>query len=364
MVQQNFLFLLTAMPCTSRPRAWGKGTAKKDPGEAVRSEYYKWNVIRRWKFDVRPSYLQTSTLPEEEIAHFVNEINADEESASAVSMWELTMPREYEDFSSDDSDVAALRQLCDQFYEGLRRNITSDPHLIPGTGAQASSEVWTRHRQLLFTSSEAKKVLGLSSPATKLGYLREHLWGLGGFEGNEATRYGSRNESTARKSYEVYQRTCDPTISVKTTGLWVKKSFPHLGCSPDGLVVRLEQTIKLVEIKCPPVLSKIHPREFEKLTKQQQQNLSIRRDDQGNIVLKKTHPHYYQVQFQMDVMKVQRCDYVVWSRFGFLIIPVRYDKDFWVPKRDRLHKLHRELLVVEYFQKRAVRRLPPEALSL
>jgi len=303
-------------------------------------------------------------MSESDIAEFVNNINTDTETYR-LSMWEISMPMTYEDFKISDQDFLILREQCDQFYEGLERNVPSDPFLIPGSGGQTSSRAWRRHRQLLITSSNAKRILGLSSPIAKRNYLQEHLWGMNEFEGNVATAYGNKNEPIARKSYEQVLRKSNPSIQVKETGLWVRKESPQLGCSPDGLVVtRDNNLLKVVEIKCPSVLKDKHPKDFEMLPKQQERTFSLRRDEEGRITIKRDHAHYFQVQFQMYVMRVKTCDYVLWSKLGFLIIPVPYDENFWYPVKDRLHEIHRNLIVVEYFLKRTVRRLCPQDLNV
>jgi len=77
----------------------------------------------------------------------------------------------------------------------------------------------------------------------------------------------------------------------------------------------------------------------------------------GEIQLKRNHDHYYQVQMQMDVMRMDLCDYLVWTRKGMLIVTVPYDEDFWAPKRLELICRHNAFLVPEYFLMRSPRNL-------
>jgi len=53
----------------------------------------------------------------------------------------------------------------------------------------------------LFTASIAKRIFGLSTVESKTNFVGEHLRGIGGFEGNDATRHGQDNEATARACY-------------------------------------------------------------------------------------------------------------------------------------------------------------------
>ena len=38
------------------------------------------------------------------------------------------------------------------------------------------------------------------------------------------------------------------------SGLWVNKKYPHLGASPDGLIIKDNKLIGIIEIKCLKVL--------------------------------------------------------------------------------------------------------------
>jgi len=141
-----------------------------------------------------------------------------------------------------------------QFQNGLRKLARTDPFLIPGTGQQACSDEWRHFRSIIFTASIAHRVLGLPSIEAKTNFLREHLWLEKSFTGNIATRYGQQNKPTARKEYTRRQLEDDPTVEVVQTGLWIKKDFPMLGCSPDGIVKSKTRPDKLLEIKCPIIL--------------------------------------------------------------------------------------------------------------
>jgi len=115
--------------------------------------------------------------------------------------WQNLIPIVYEDFSLTDDDIDVLVGQCLKFYRHLRSETKRDPHMIQGTSDQPRSEVWFQRRRLLFTASTAKRVLGLSTVDSKTNFVREHLWGIGGFEGNDATRHGQDNEATARACY-------------------------------------------------------------------------------------------------------------------------------------------------------------------
>jgi len=50
--------------------------------------------------------------------------------------------------------------------------------------------------------------------------------------------------------------------------------------------------------------------------------------------LKKSHAYYYQIQMQMAITKVSYCDFVVWSQRNYVIVTVKFDKEFYDNKMD------------------------------
>ncbi|KAK3926074.1 Serpentine receptor class gamma-8 [Frankliniella fusca] len=55
----------------------------------------------------------------------------------------------------------------------------------------------------------------------------------------------------------------------------------------------------------------------------------------------------------LDILQLPECDFVVYSekddKPNILIVPVLYTEDFWKEKRERLKRIHRELIVPEFF---------------
>jgi len=231
---------------------------------------------------------------------------------------------------------------------------------------QADSPQWKNLRRLLFTASEAHTILSLTSESAKMNFLRRYLWNIKPFKGNKATEYGKEKEPIARRCYELYnQLFVDRTGRVVTTGLMISKRFFVLGCSPDGIVESDVKPPKLVEIKCPYLLRDVHPRRFkEVLTKEQLKTFPLKRFTGGRIHLKVHHKHYYQVQMQMDIMKMTECDYVVWSELGILVINVPYDPEFWRPRRMELLRIYEELFAPEFWLMRTPRGLLPITLRI
>ena len=48
----------------------------------------------------------------------------------------------------------------------------------------------------------------------------------------------------------------------------------------------------------------------------------------GNWTLKRTHAYFYQVQIQMKVCAVSRCEFVVWTKSGITLESIQIDHKF------------------------------------
>jgi len=52
-------------------------------------------------------------------------------------------------------------------------------------------------------------------------------------------------------------------------------------------------------------------------------------DDNGNIELKKNHRYFTQIQGQIGVCQMSKCDFIVYTVTDFVVITVQFDKLFW-----------------------------------
>ncbi|KAK3920166.1 Replicase large subunit [Frankliniella fusca] len=306
------------------------------------------------KIDSRIKHFQPNTIQE-------YQGNQHDHVVGVESVILKHIPILYEDGDIAQEILASLDIQVRQFYYYLEKNIAanSDPYLIPNTNDQAKSPTWKLIKSFLATASNAHRLLHLASDKAKMNFLLEKLWSLRTFTTN-GMKYGMKNESTAREAYVSWRKKTDASVSVEETGLWVKKGFSYLGCSPDGIIHADGKSDKLLEIKCLKVLKKSHPKNFQKcLNKRQLSRFPLTEDSQGTLRLKTTHPHYYQVQMALEILGMEECDYFIWSPKGHITATVTYDPLFWGPKLIQLSNIHGTLIIPEYFLQRTPRRLPP-----
>lgn len=152
------------------------------------------------------------------------------------------------------------------------------------------SEDWHALRRYRITGSEIAAVLRNPERA-----LREHVrkvLGLPGFQGNDATRYGTEAEPLAREWYE-WER----SVQVELVGFVISDEDPRFGCSPDGLVNDRGGRI-VVEFKCPYT---------------------------GDLPDEPKPDHVAQLRWNVHLCGAAAGDLVYWTPDGAVVFPVQRD---------------------------------------
>jgi len=94
---------------------------------------------------------------------------------------------------------------------------------------------------------------------------------------------------------------------VLPAGLFVDFNLPFLAASPDGLI----GNDAIIEIKCPYSAKDFSPNDAQK-----QNKLKYMEIDSENLILKKNHSYYFQVQGQLHITKRRLCYFVIWTPKG------------------------------------------------
>ncbi|KAK3909667.1 Exonuclease [Frankliniella fusca] len=249
--------------------------------------------------------------------------------------------------------IAEMCSLLLWNLNSIRKCSTSQPVHLIRTAGQSGSDCWHSERSVRITASVAKVVLGLSSDKARMNFMRNHIWRFKPFC-NEAMKRGNELEGLARDAYRLHLQELSFDIDILESGTWVNPAHLQLSCSPDGLIVDTNGIIRLLEIKCPEVLTEMDPNNFEQLPKEQLSRFCIRRDKQTKeLELKPSHKWYLQVQMSLAIMELEYCDFVVFSTLKgkpkFLKVEVKFDREFWNEKKERLIRIHREWIVPEHF---------------
>lgn len=171
-----------------------------------------------------------------------------------------------------------------------------------------------------------------------------------------ALKWGLKCESVACKSYEAIITGQHKQVKVMPSGLCVCDSDLYLRASPDAIVSCVcHQYHWLLEIKCPWSVRNIDPADAvdSGATKY------VRKTDGVYSLIPGAACGYYeQVQGTMAVCGLSRCDFVIWTMRGVLVIPVEFDSVFWDDAKCQLRKFCECYVVTEILTERVWRTLP------
>ena len=287
-------------------------------------------------------------------------------------MWETSLSYEYEDFTVEDDDKGIGISLVAQFEE----NISCHTEIycgkeyasqVPDTILQSSNEKWVAERWGRITASDSKVVnnMGKNYFRGKLlfnqwsNYIKRKLWSVDRVLTVDMM-YGITEEPAARKMYSQVKN-----VNVVESGLWVNKKYPHLGASPDGLIIKDNKLFGIIEIKCLKILKTrtIH----DMITDIENKQLTLKNHcfmlKDGVISINKCHGYYYQMQQQLLVTEAEFCDLVLHTSLGEPFI----ERVFLEPTiRDNIVKntleFWQKIYLPEYFLMRVPRGLLPIAL--
>ena len=216
------------------------------------------------------------------------------------------------------------------------------------TCGQATSNEWHLARLMRVTASLSKDIAARRKPDFT-PVVRRHL--SGHFRGNKATQHGNENEETALK---LFTDSRNDIIDCIRTGLVVNAAQSWLGASPDAIVTMENGEKVLVEIKCPYTARDLTVDEAIDKNKSfcmSRMDPSIAECNQ--VVLKKSHRYYYQVQVQLHVCRINACFFVVWTFKDTKYIRVTKDDIFLKTVIPKLKKYYFEellpALTAEYY---------------
>lgn len=132
---------------------------------------------------------------------------------------------------------------CKKYYVSHYINSEDYADMILSQTQTQIEDLKYRQRKIRLTASNFGKICNKKDKTDPRNILKSILY-PGNLNSKEID-YGKSNEPVARKLYES-----KTNLVVETTGLFIHKLYPWLGCSPDGLVDDMDLGPGLVEIKC------------------------------------------------------------------------------------------------------------------
>ena len=233
-----------------------------------------------------------------------------------------------------------------EVYEAIVKASTSKENITrieEMTRGQSKNPNWFKLRNGLVTASKFKEVLDDMKTMHEQPFDTEYQMGEIGdklidYEGkevkppNEAMKWGNKHEAVALQHYESIMNTKCPGMNLRRPGLFIYDKHPMIGASPDGIVSYIDPQGRrsewLVEVKCP-----YNARDDDPKVAAQKRGMHGEA-----LVMDDKHMWYPQVQAQMGILGMRRCDLVVYTKKGIAFSTVQFDKPFFDNMMDTIEE--------------------------
>lgn len=189
------------------------------------------------------------------------------------------------------------------------------------TRGQNRNERWYEEREKRIQSSNFYRVC--HAREDNLPTLAKTLVCGGSIPCNEKMRHGQKYEREALQCYEA-----DFDVQVQACGIFVSKSLPFLGASPDAIV----NDTTICEVKCP---FSAKNKQISPITVPY-----LKLDLNYNIRLSTKHPYYYQIQGQLFCAERQFCDLIIYTLSDVKYVRIERDDEFISNMVSELHNFY------------------------
>ena len=139
----------------------------------------------------------------------------------------------------------------------------------------------------------------------------------------KSLQWGISNEPVARKKYLETFKSHHKKLKIIEKGFFISIDNPFIGASPDGVISCDCHGECLLEIKCPWTHRGLSIDEYTK-----QKDVCLERKD-NQVQLKKSHAYYYQVQCQMAVTGIFKCEFYLCTTKESHLELINFDEEFW-----------------------------------
>lgn len=161
-----------------------------------------------------------------------------------------------------------------------------------------------------------------------------------------ALKWGRKMEPIAKKRYKAFKKLkFNQNVTVMEKGLYISSTCGYLGASPDGLVKNGDE-FYLIEVKCP------YKYRFQTVDDAcKDKSFCCFLDENNNVQLKQSHKYFTQIQGQMAICQVQKCELVIYTNKDMKIIEISYDSSFWEDLFKKLKGFYELSVVSSLFAK-------------
>ena len=337
---------------TSGKCAWVQRASKK-PSEAMEATGLQTGVTSDRCRQTEGFNPVPEAIPLPEPASFFNMVKKNGPEACILDTWEV---RPEPVFITPDlptltpadkiniflqSHICTIDNVCssqcfEELYQFLEYSEEEMKLVDIATRGQTCNTNWHGMRKNLLTASNFKLICHSRNG------IKTAMSMLSGPDFDQKTppahiEFGQRYECKARELFMKGHKFIHKKCVIEVPGLILNNKFPFLGASPDG-ILHCEKclTKHLVEIKC--ISSKRHYQPSVALALAGICN----KEEDGTLVMNKSHSYYYQIQGQMAICEISKCWLVGYTHKGVHPLLIEFDSHFWQSTLEKLDVFYTE----------------------
>lgn len=297
------------------PATWEKTTLT--PASSPFKKHFQ-NIQKKENYNNNPKRRKKNKTNAKRRKQNVRQVNS---TKAAKSAYGVGVKQDIPDCSPSE-----LQKLCKDYYTS---NIAySEEHvnaIEKQTRDQSHSDLWQSERLKRITATRAKQILTRKAGKPVSDLVQDVLYPAK-FQ-NEDMRRGLVEEEETIRQY--LSRKKHLKYIAEKRGLMIHPREPWLAASPDGMVMKEDKAIGLVEAKYVADPKRKEDKKQlmsikEKAKKKKTFYLTLEGD---KLSLKTSHKHYTQCQLQMEVTGTKWVDFVVRSTMPEDLEIVRVDRD-------------------------------------
>lgn len=189
------------------------------------------------------------------------------------------------------------------------------------TKGQDENQEWYEQRIGRITASHFSSVLHFRFTENEENYISKMIMRKTSKASVPSMAFGKLHEPVARQLYFDNYKKQHKHAEIKLCGLYVDSDYPFLGASPDGVIKCKCCGEGLLEIKCSFLYQNKMPKDACI-----DDHYHVVLDENENIRLKFDSPWYVQIQGQLGVCQKQWCDFVFYTKKGFIVDRIYFDE--------------------------------------
>ena len=219
------------------------------------------------------------------------------------------------------------------------------------TRGQNTNDSWYQFRKYVITASKSHNIVakmkkinfGGNSAQINMWSLFQNISGLTFVNPNiPSLKYGTCMEVNASNTFDDLMKKYHRNLKLVEFGLFLDKTLPFIGASPDRIATCLCCPPSCLEIKCPYSINHLSP-----LDPNAKLSYLIREDD--HVKLNRNHKYYTQCQVQMGVTGLKKCHFFVWTSHGHFLEVIEFDPLFWEEKKMLFKTFYTEYYLKSFF---------------